>query len=94
MTFEDVKDYEQVTGDGRRTRRPGVVAMSIVCTEHGLKIINCNVFYNVETECNGVTAADYMTYNVALERMFDHGVLGIIEYIRKHMGHLLQVQTP
>ena len=84
-----------MTMDGGKTsRRKGVVAMPIECTEYGLKIINCNIFYNVETECNGITAADYLTYNKALKRMFDHGVDGIIEYLQKHMSHLLQMQTP
>ena len=96
LTFEDdhMFQYQEVV-NGPISHMSGVVAMSIVCTAEGLKVVDCNIYHDLDDWNNTVTAIDYLLFNQALLKTFDHGVTGIVDYMRMHMSHLytLPVRT-
>ena len=92
LTFEDnhLFQYQEVE-DGPITTMSGVVAMSIVCTAEGLKVVDCNIYHDLDDWNNTVTAIDYLHFNQALLKTFDQGVTGIVDYMRTHMSHLYRL---
>ena len=88
LTFEENHMFQYYESNGAVIHMSGVVAMSIVCTEDGLKVVDCNLYHYLEDWNNTVTAVDYLHFNQALQKTFDQGVNGIVDYMKTHMSHL------
>ena len=91
LTYEDDYKFQYQTKDGEVAHKRGVVAMSIVCTDEGLSVVDCNLYHYLEEWNNTVTAVDYLHFNEALQKTFNNGVSGIVGYMQKHMPHLVRL---
>ena len=94
LTFDKDRSFTYTVPEtGVDIQRVGVVAMSITCTEEGLKVHECNIYHLMKAKNNSISAVDYYAYTNALEKMFDRRVNGILDYMRQNMSHMMPLTS-